>query len=150
MSDSCSIKLTLALTHKHTHAVGTKPNLMIFISMKTQDKQNATRSQWPRSRLIITTRFLDDSLNRSATCSASCITLCILGFFFLMTMSFVMFSQEQWLGSFLYHGNRQSCLHWPGAALTLLVVLGLLCCFGSQPQGRWELLVTLRTTPALT
>ncbi|XP_075889792.1 transmembrane protein 94 isoform X4 [Nelusetta ayraudi] len=44
-------------------------------------------------------------------------------------------AQEQWLGSFLYHGNRQSCLHWPGAALTLLVVLGLLCCFGSQPQG---------------
>lgn len=74
----------------------------------------------------------------------------IVFFFFLMTMSFVMFSQEQWLGSFLYHGNRQSCLHWPGAALTLLVVLGLLCCFGSQPQGRWELLVTLRTTPALT
>ncbi|XP_012731681.2 transmembrane protein 94 isoform X2 [Fundulus heteroclitus] len=42
---------------------------------------------------------------------------------------------EQWLNSFLYHGNRQSCLHWPGGALTLLVVLGLLCCHGSQPMG---------------
>lgn len=47
--------------------------------------------------------------------------------------------QEQWLNSFFYHGNRQSCLHWPGAALTMLVVLGLLCCYGSQPQGRWEM-----------
>uniref|UniRef100_A0A8D0CUY0 Transmembrane protein 94 n=1 Tax=Sander lucioperca TaxID=283035 RepID=A0A8D0CUY0_SANLU len=36
---------------------------------------------------------------------------------------------------FLYHGNRHSCLHWPGAALTLLVVLGLFCCHGSQPKG---------------
>ncbi|XP_039990740.1 transmembrane protein 94 isoform X3 [Xiphias gladius] len=44
-------------------------------------------------------------------------------------------AQEQWLNSFLYHGNRHSCLHWPGAALTLLVVLGLLCCYGSQPKG---------------
>ncbi|MEQ2231306.1 hypothetical protein ILYODFUR_038176 [Ilyodon furcidens] len=43
---------------------------------------------------------------------------------------------ERWLNSFLYHGNRQSCLHWPEAALTLLVVLGLLCCHGSQPTGR--------------
>lgn len=43
--------------------------------------------------------------------------------------------QEQWLNSFLYHGNRHSCLHWPGAALTLLVVLGLFCCHGSQPKG---------------
>ncbi|XP_047465061.1 transmembrane protein 94 isoform X2 [Mugil cephalus] len=42
---------------------------------------------------------------------------------------------EQWLNSFLYHGNRHSCLHWPGAALTLLVVLGLFCCHGSQPKG---------------
>ncbi|XP_069578597.1 transmembrane protein 94 isoform X5 [Brachyistius frenatus] len=42
---------------------------------------------------------------------------------------------EQWVNSFLYHGNRHSCLHWPGAALTLLVVLGLLCCYGSQPKG---------------
>ncbi|XP_047232729.1 transmembrane protein 94 isoform X4 [Girardinichthys multiradiatus] len=42
---------------------------------------------------------------------------------------------ERWLNSFLYHGNRQSCLHWPEAALTLLVVLGLLCCHGSQPTG---------------
>ncbi|XP_056222170.1 transmembrane protein 94 isoform X3 [Seriola aureovittata] len=44
-------------------------------------------------------------------------------------------AQEQWVNSFLYHGNRHSCLHWPGAALTLLVVLGLLCCHGSQPKG---------------
>uniref|UniRef100_A0A3B4UII0 Transmembrane protein 94 n=1 Tax=Seriola dumerili TaxID=41447 RepID=A0A3B4UII0_SERDU len=44
-------------------------------------------------------------------------------------------AQEQWVTSFLYHGNRHSCLHWPGAALTLLVVLGLLCCHGSQPKG---------------
>ncbi|KAM3591994.1 uncharacterized protein V6R79_011033 [Siganus canaliculatus] len=44
-------------------------------------------------------------------------------------------AQEQWVNSFLYHGNRHSCLHWPGAALTLLVVLGLFCCHGSQPQG---------------
>ncbi|XP_028263978.1 transmembrane protein 94 isoform X1 [Parambassis ranga] len=43
--------------------------------------------------------------------------------------------REQWLNSFLYHGNRHSCLHWPGAALTLLVVLGLFCCHGSQPKG---------------
>uniref|UniRef100_A0A673A9J3 Transmembrane protein 94 n=1 Tax=Sphaeramia orbicularis TaxID=375764 RepID=A0A673A9J3_9TELE len=39
------------------------------------------------------------------------------------------------LGLFLYHGNRHSCLHWPGAALTLLVVLGFFCCHGSQPKG---------------
>ncbi|XP_029933574.1 transmembrane protein 94 isoform X2 [Myripristis murdjan] len=44
-------------------------------------------------------------------------------------------AQEQWVKSFLYHGNRHSCLHWPGAALTLLVVLGLFCCHGSQPKG---------------
>ncbi|XP_062298211.1 transmembrane protein 94 isoform X2 [Scomber scombrus] len=44
-------------------------------------------------------------------------------------------AQEQWVYSFLYHGNRHSCLHWPGAALTLLVVLGLFCCHGSQPKG---------------
>nr|XP_043869091.1 transmembrane protein 94 isoform X1 [Solea senegalensis] len=44
-------------------------------------------------------------------------------------------AQERWVNSFLYHGNRHSCLHWPGAALTLLVVLGLLCCHGSQPKG---------------
>uniref|UniRef100_A0A3P9N8U2 Transmembrane protein 94 n=1 Tax=Poecilia reticulata TaxID=8081 RepID=A0A3P9N8U2_POERE len=42
---------------------------------------------------------------------------------------------EQWQNSFIYHGNRQSCLHWPGGALTLLVVVGLLCCHGSQPKG---------------
>uniref|UniRef100_A0A8C7QMH0 Transmembrane protein 94 n=1 Tax=Oncorhynchus mykiss TaxID=8022 RepID=A0A8C7QMH0_ONCMY len=41
----------------------------------------------------------------------------------------------QWVKSFLHHGNRHSCLHWPGAALTLLVVLGLLCCYGDQPHG---------------
>ncbi|XP_026207785.1 transmembrane protein 94 isoform X2 [Anabas testudineus] len=44
-------------------------------------------------------------------------------------------AQEQWVNSFLYHGNRHSCLHWPGGALTLLVVLGLFCCHGSQPKG---------------
>ncbi|KAM4624186.1 transmembrane protein 94 isoform 2-T2 [Polymixia lowei] len=44
-------------------------------------------------------------------------------------------AQERWVKSFLYHGNRHSCLHWPGAALTLLVVLGLVCCHGSQPKG---------------
>ncbi|XP_056285010.1 transmembrane protein 94 isoform X2 [Pseudoliparis swirei] len=44
-------------------------------------------------------------------------------------------AQERWVNSFLNHGNRHSCLHWPGAALTLLVVLGLLCCHGSQPRG---------------
>uniref|UniRef100_A0A673Z243 Transmembrane protein 94 n=1 Tax=Salmo trutta TaxID=8032 RepID=A0A673Z243_SALTR len=41
----------------------------------------------------------------------------------------------QWVKSFLHHGNRHSCLHWPGAALTLLVVVGLLCCYGNQPHG---------------
>uniref|UniRef100_A0A3Q1JHR4 Cation-transporting P-type ATPase C-terminal domain-containing protein n=1 Tax=Anabas testudineus TaxID=64144 RepID=A0A3Q1JHR4_ANATE len=49
--------------------------------------------------------------------------------------------QEQWVNSFLYHGNRHSCLHWPGGALTLLVVLGLFCCHGSQPKGRYVGLV---------
>lgn len=44
-------------------------------------------------------------------------------------------TQEQWTRSFLHHGNRHSCLHWPGAALTVLVALGLLCCYGSQPRG---------------
>ncbi|XP_069373457.1 transmembrane protein 94 isoform X3 [Paralichthys olivaceus] len=44
-------------------------------------------------------------------------------------------AKEKWVNSFLYHGNRHSCLHWSGAALTLLVVLGLVCCYGSQPQG---------------
>ncbi|CAN9508711.1 unnamed protein product [Ophioblennius macclurei] len=43
---------------------------------------------------------------------------------------------EQLMSSFLYHGNRHSCLHWPGAAFTLLVILGLVCCHGSQPKGR--------------
>uniref|UniRef100_A0A452H1Q1 Uncharacterized protein n=1 Tax=Gopherus agassizii TaxID=38772 RepID=A0A452H1Q1_9SAUR len=37
--------------------------------------------------------------------------------------------------SFLYHGNRCSCFHWPGASLMLLAVLLLLCCYGSQPHG---------------
>uniref|UniRef100_A0A7N8WX88 Transmembrane protein 94 n=1 Tax=Mastacembelus armatus TaxID=205130 RepID=A0A7N8WX88_9TELE len=45
------------------------------------------------------------------------------------------FSKEQLVNCFLYHGNRHSCLHWPGAALTLLVVLGFFCCHGSQPRG---------------
>ncbi|XP_061561658.1 transmembrane protein 94 isoform X2 [Phycodurus eques] len=44
-------------------------------------------------------------------------------------------TQEQWVNSFLYHGNRHSCLHWSGAALTVLVAFGLLCCYGSQPEG---------------
>uniref|UniRef100_A0A3Q3GYF1 Transmembrane protein 94 n=1 Tax=Labrus bergylta TaxID=56723 RepID=A0A3Q3GYF1_9LABR len=52
-------------------------------------------------------------------------------------------AQEQWLNSFLYHGNRHSCLHWPGAALTLLVVLGLFCCHGSQPKGRVALFISI-------
>uniref|UniRef100_A0A8B9R8K7 Cation-transporting P-type ATPase C-terminal domain-containing protein n=1 Tax=Astyanax mexicanus TaxID=7994 RepID=A0A8B9R8K7_ASTMX len=43
--------------------------------------------------------------------------------------------QELWTNSFLHHGDRHSCFHWPGAALTLLVVVGLLCCHGSQPEG---------------
>ncbi|XP_078478768.1 transmembrane protein 94-like, partial [Lampetra planeri] len=44
-------------------------------------------------------------------------------------------AQEQWVNSFLHQNNRHSCLHWPGAALTLMVVLGLFCCHGSQPRG---------------
>lgn len=44
-------------------------------------------------------------------------------------------TQEQWMNSFLYQGNRHSCLHWPGVALTLLVILGFFCCHGSQPKG---------------
>ncbi|KAK2528476.1 Kiaa0195 [Columba guinea] len=44
--------------------------------------------------------------------------------------------KEVWRSSFLYHGNRCSCFHWPGASLMLLAVLLLLCCYGSQPQGR--------------
>ncbi|XP_077481267.1 transmembrane protein 94 isoform X3 [Stigmatopora argus] len=43
--------------------------------------------------------------------------------------------KEQWVNCFLYHGNRHSCLHWPGAAMTLLVAFGFLCCYGSQPKG---------------
>uniref|UniRef100_A0A8B9SV30 Transmembrane protein 94 n=1 Tax=Anas platyrhynchos TaxID=8839 RepID=A0A8B9SV30_ANAPL len=43
--------------------------------------------------------------------------------------------KEVWRSSFLYHGNRCSCFHWPGASLMLLAVLLLLCCYGSQPQG---------------
>ncbi|XP_044309887.1 transmembrane protein 94 isoform X1 [Varanus komodoensis] len=43
--------------------------------------------------------------------------------------------KEVWKTSFLYHGNRCSCFHWPGASLMLLTVLLLLCCYGSQPQG---------------
>ncbi|XP_019731271.1 transmembrane protein 94 isoform X2 [Hippocampus comes] len=44
-------------------------------------------------------------------------------------------AQEQWVNSFFFHENRHSCLHWPGAALTVVVALGLLCCYGSQPKG---------------
>ena len=51
--------------------------------------------------------------------------------------------QEVWRSSFLYHGNRCSCFHWPGASLMLLAVLLLLCCYGSQPQGRWAKLPVL-------
>ncbi|EMP23802.1 hypothetical protein UY3_19244 [Chelonia mydas] len=43
--------------------------------------------------------------------------------------------KEVWRSSFLYHGNRCSCFHWPGASLMLLAVLLLLCCSGSQPHG---------------
>ncbi|XP_036428331.1 transmembrane protein 94 isoform X1 [Colossoma macropomum] len=43
--------------------------------------------------------------------------------------------QELWAKSFLHQEDRHSCFHWPGAALTLLVVVGLLCCHGSQPSG---------------
>ncbi|XP_072846654.1 transmembrane protein 94 isoform X10 [Pogona vitticeps] len=43
--------------------------------------------------------------------------------------------KEVWKSSFLYHGNRCSCFHWPGASLMLLTVVLLLCCYGSQPQG---------------
>ncbi|XP_066521040.1 transmembrane protein 94 isoform X2 [Hoplias malabaricus] len=43
--------------------------------------------------------------------------------------------QELWARSFLHHEDRHSCFHWPGAAFTLLVVVGLLCCHGSQPEG---------------
>nr|XP_033817348.1 transmembrane protein 94 isoform X2 [Geotrypetes seraphini] len=37
--------------------------------------------------------------------------------------------------SFLYHGNRSSCFHWPGAALMMTAVVLLLCCYGNQPDG---------------
>uniref|UniRef100_A0A7M4EA37 Transmembrane protein 94 n=1 Tax=Crocodylus porosus TaxID=8502 RepID=A0A7M4EA37_CROPO len=43
--------------------------------------------------------------------------------------------KEVWRSSFLYHGNRCSCFHWPGASLMLLAAVLLLCCYGSQPQG---------------
>ncbi|XP_069056247.1 transmembrane protein 94 isoform X2 [Pleurodeles waltl] len=45
--------------------------------------------------------------------------------------------KDVWRGrrSFLYHENRSSCFHWPGASLMLLAVLLLLCCYGSQPDG---------------
>lgn len=48
-------------------------------------------------------------------------------------------SQEMWRSSFLHHGNRCSCFHWPGASLMLLAVLLLLGCCGSQPAGRYPL-----------
>ncbi|XP_038597863.1 transmembrane protein 94 isoform X1 [Tachyglossus aculeatus] len=43
--------------------------------------------------------------------------------------------KEAWTSSFLYHGNRRSCFHWPGALLMLLAALLLLCCRRSQPLG---------------
>ncbi|XP_057357683.1 transmembrane protein 94 isoform X6 [Manis pentadactyla] len=43
--------------------------------------------------------------------------------------------KEMWSSSFLHHGNRCSCFHWPGASLMLLAVLLLLGCSGSQPAG---------------
>ncbi|XP_077019898.1 transmembrane protein 94 isoform X2 [Tamandua tetradactyla] len=46
--------------------------------------------------------------------------------------------KEMWRSSFLYHNNRCSCFHWPGAALMLLAVLLLLGCHGSQPAGRYH------------
>ncbi|XP_072501786.1 transmembrane protein 94 isoform X7 [Notamacropus eugenii] len=43
--------------------------------------------------------------------------------------------KEIWKRSFLHHGNRCSCFHWPGASLMLLAVLLLLGCYGNQPAG---------------
>ncbi|XP_041075800.1 transmembrane protein 94 isoform X2 [Polyodon spathula] len=43
--------------------------------------------------------------------------------------------QNLWGWTFLHQDNRYSSFHWPGAALTLLAVIALLCCYGSQPQG---------------
>uniref|UniRef100_A0A672N4M6 Transmembrane protein 94 n=1 Tax=Sinocyclocheilus grahami TaxID=75366 RepID=A0A672N4M6_SINGR len=42
---------------------------------------------------------------------------------------------QLWAKSFLHHDSRHSCFHWPEAVLTLVVVVGLLCCHGSQPVG---------------
>ncbi|XP_075702067.1 transmembrane protein 94 isoform X2 [Rhinoderma darwinii] len=42
---------------------------------------------------------------------------------------------RDWRRSFLYHGNRSSCFHWPGAILMLIATLLLLCCYGRQPDG---------------
>ncbi|XP_044155943.1 transmembrane protein 94 isoform X1 [Bufo gargarizans] len=42
---------------------------------------------------------------------------------------------RDWRRSFIYHSNRSSCFHWPGAALMLIATLLLLCCYGSQPDG---------------
>ncbi|XP_068119528.1 endoplasmic reticulum magnesium-transporting P-type ATPase isoform X2 [Hyperolius riggenbachi] len=42
---------------------------------------------------------------------------------------------KDWRQSFLYHGNRSSCFHWPGALLMLIATVLLLCCYGIQPAG---------------
>uniref|UniRef100_A0A668AGL9 Transmembrane protein 94 n=1 Tax=Myripristis murdjan TaxID=586833 RepID=A0A668AGL9_9TELE len=78
-----------------------------------------------------TSNINNPSSSLGALSNNVCTEACNLGVIFDSELTF----DEQWVKSFLYHGNRHSCLHWPGAALTLLVVLGLFCCHGSQPKG---------------